>query len=71
MNRDRMEGNWEQFAGIVNERWDNLTESHLASRVQDGYGMTNVDDDEGETQLTGWQERLGEIKRAAAREALS
>lgn len=33
MNWDRIEGNWVQFTGNVNERWDNLIERQLASRV--------------------------------------
>ena len=64
MNWDRMEGNWAQFTGNVNERWDNLTEGQLASRVQETYGMTNVEDD-AQRQLTDWQQRLSEIERTA------
>ena len=64
MNWDRIEENWEQFTGNVNERWDNLTDRRLASRVQDTYGLTNGDDDAA-LELTDWQQRLSEIKRAA------
>jgi uncharacterized protein YjbJ (UPF0337 family) len=64
MNWDHIEDNWAQFSGNVNERWDNLTESELAGRVQDTYGMTNRDDDT-QRDLTDWQQRLSEIGRAA------
>jgi uncharacterized protein YjbJ (UPF0337 family) len=64
MNWDHIEDNWVQFTGNVNERWDNLTESELAGRVQDTYGMTNRDDDT-QRDLTDWQLRLSEIGRAA------
>jgi uncharacterized protein YjbJ (UPF0337 family) len=63
MNRDRIEGNWMQFTGNVNERWDNLTDRQLASRVQETYGMTNGEGD-AQLDLTDWQQRLSEIERA-------
>ena len=64
MNWDRTEGNWVQFTRNVNERWDNLTDRQLASRVQETYGMTNGEDD-AQRQLTDWQQRMSEIERAA------
>ena len=64
MNWDRLEGNWVQFTGNVNERWDNLTDRQLTGRVQETYGMTNGEDD-AQRELTDWQQRLNEIKRAA------
>lgn len=64
MNWDRIEDNWAQLKGNVNERWGNLTDRQLASRVQETYGMTNGEDD-ARRQLTDWHQRLSEIKRAA------
>jgi uncharacterized protein YjbJ (UPF0337 family) len=63
MNWDRIEGNWMQFTGKVNERWDNLTDRQLASRVQETYGMTNGEGD-AQLDLTDWQQRLSEIEGA-------
>ena len=57
MNWDRIEDDWQQFTGNVNERWDNLTEGQLAGRVQETYGLTNGADD-APHQLTDWQQRL-------------
>lgn len=62
MNWERIEGNWTQFKGNVIEQWDDLTEDQLASRVQETYGIA---DDGAERELTDWQQRLSEIKRAA------
>ena len=64
MNWDHIEDNWVQFTGNANERWDNLTDRQLASRVQETYGMTDRDDDT-QRDLTDWQQRLSEIERAA------
>ncbi len=64
MNRDYTEDRWMQGTGNVNERWGDLTDGQLAGRVQDTYGATNRDDD-ARGQLTGWQQRLSEIERAA------
>lgn len=64
MNWDRIESNWAQLTGNVNERWGNLNDSQLAGRVQDAYGMTNSENDP-QRQLTDWQQRLSEIERAA------
>lgn len=63
MNWDRVEGSWAGNTGNVNERWGNLTDGQLASRVQDTYGLTNGEDAQG--QLSDWQERLSEIERTA------
>ena len=64
MNWDRIEGNWMQFSGNANERWDNLAGRQLASRVKETYGMMNGEDDV-QRELTDWQQRLGEIERTA------
>ena len=63
MNWDHTEDNWVHFTGNVNERWGNLTDTRLASRVQDTYGLTDRDDD-AQRDLTEWQQRLSEIERA-------
>ena len=62
MNWDHIEDNWTQFKSNVSEQWDDLTYDQLASRIWDTYGIL---DDEAERELTDWQERLNEIKRAA------
>ncbi len=62
MNWDRIEDNWNNIKGNVIEQWDDLTEDQLASRIRDTYGILN---DEAERELTDWQERLNEIRRAA------
>ena len=62
MNWDRMEGNRVQFAGNADERWDDLTDRQLASRVRETYGLTNGED-EAQCELTDWQQRLTEIAR--------
>ena len=62
MNWDHIEDNWTQFKSNVSEQWDDLNYDQLASRIQDTYGIL---DDEAERELTDWQERLNEIRRAA------
>jgi uncharacterized protein YjbJ (UPF0337 family) len=62
MNWERIEDNWTRIKGNVIEQWDDLTEDQLVSRIQDTYGNA---DDEAERELTDWQLRLNEIKRAA------
>ena len=62
MNWDHIEDNWTQFKSNVSEQWDDLTYDQLASRIRDTYGNL---DDEAERELTDWQERLNEIRRAA------
>ncbi len=64
MNWDRIEGNWVQCTSNVNERWGNLTDSQLAGRVQETYGMTNREDT-AQRQLTDWQQHLSDMERAA------
>ena len=63
MNWDRIEDNWVEFTGNVNERWDNLTDHQLARRVQETDGTTNGEDD-AQRPLTDWQLRLSEIERS-------
>ena len=49
MNKDRMEGNWKQFKGKVQEKWGKLTNDdmdmingrreQLVGRIQECYGI--------------------------------
>ena len=50
MNWDRIEGNWKQLSGKVQEKWGKLTNDHLdvaagkrdqlSGRIQEVYGVT-------------------------------
>ncbi|MBK8063445.1 MAG: CsbD family protein [Betaproteobacteria bacterium] len=61
MNWDRIEGNWKQFRGNVQEQWGKLTDDQLdviegsrerlAGRIQEAYGITV---DAAEKQLADW-----------------
>jgi uncharacterized protein YjbJ (UPF0337 family) len=62
MNRNRTEGNWNQFKGNASRQWAPITEDPLASRIQETCG---IPDDEAERESTDWQQRLSEIIRAA------
>ena len=57
-----MEGNWNQFKGTVIREWAPITKDPLASRIQETCG---IPDGEAERESTDWQQRLGEIIRAA------
>lgn len=58
MNWDRIEGNWKQISGKVNEKWGKLTNDHLnvidgkreqlLGKVQELYGISK---DEANTQI--------------------
>ncbi len=58
MNRDRLEGQWEQVKGKVRERWGKLTDDdlqrvkgqseQLAGRIQEKYGISR---EEAERQI--------------------
>jgi uncharacterized protein YjbJ (UPF0337 family) len=49
MNWDRVQGNWKQFKGMVQEKWGKLTDDHfnaidghremLAGKLQEAYGI--------------------------------
>lgn len=64
MNWERIEGNWKQFKGHVQQQWDRLTDrhfdqiagkrQHLSGKIQEIYGMTK---DETEKQISDWQAR--------------
>jgi uncharacterized protein YjbJ (UPF0337 family) len=64
MNWDRIEGNWKQLKGRVNEQWGKLTaddfdvvqgrREQLAGRIQERYGIGK---DEAERQIAEWERR--------------
>ena len=64
MNWDRIEGNWTQFKGRVQQQWGKLTnddmdviEGHrkeLAGRLQERYGYAK---DEAEREIDDWLQR--------------
>ena len=64
MNEDRIEGNWTQFKGKVQEQWGKLTDDdldiiagkrdQLLGRIQERHGIAK---DEAENQLSDFQMR--------------
>jgi uncharacterized protein YjbJ (UPF0337 family) len=62
MNWDRVQGNWKQFKGKVQEQWGKLTDDNidvidgrretLAGKLQESYGITK---DEAERQIRDWE----------------
>ncbi|HEX5779990.1 MAG TPA: CsbD family protein [Xanthobacteraceae bacterium] len=64
MNWDRIEGNWNQFKGKVQQQWGNLTEDdldvvegnrkELSGKIQERYGVAK---DEAEKQIDDWLSR--------------
>lgn len=65
MNWDRVEGNWNQFKGKVQQQWGNLTKDdidvvegkrqQLAGKLQERYGIAK---DEAEKQIDDWLKRV-------------
>jgi uncharacterized protein YjbJ (UPF0337 family) len=65
MNWDRIEGQWKQFKGKVQEQWGELTDDEfdqiagkreqLVGRIQNHYGIAK---DEAERQVRDWEGRL-------------
>jgi uncharacterized protein YjbJ (UPF0337 family) len=65
MNWDRIEGNWKQFRGKVQQKWGDLTNDditvvegnrkELAGRLQERYGIAK---DEAERQIDDWLKTL-------------
>jgi uncharacterized protein YjbJ (UPF0337 family) len=61
MNWDRVEGNWKQFKGQVQQKWGKLTNDdldviegkrkELAGRIQQRYGLAQ---DEVEREIDSW-----------------
>ena len=67
MNWDRIEGNWKQFSGKVQQQWGKLTNDdldvidgrreELAGRIQKVYGVSK---DEADRQITSFADTLGD-----------
>ena len=61
MNWDRIEGNWKQFSGKVQQQWGKLTNDdldavegrrvELIGKIQERYGIAK---DEAEKQVDNW-----------------
>jgi uncharacterized protein YjbJ (UPF0337 family) len=61
MNWDRVEGNWKQVKGTVQQKWGKLTSddldviqgkrTELSGRLQERYGLAK---DEAERQIDAW-----------------
>ena len=61
MDWDRIEGNWEQFKGKVQQQWGNLTgddldkvegsRKQLAGRIQERYGIAK---EQAEKEIDSW-----------------
>jgi uncharacterized protein YjbJ (UPF0337 family) len=61
MNWDRVEGNWKQFKGVVQQQWGKLTNddldviegkrTELVGRLQQRYGVAK---DQAENQVDDW-----------------
>ena len=64
MNWDRIEGNWKQAKGKVQEQWGKLTDDYLdkiagkreqlVGKIQESYGIAQ---DEAERQVKDWEAR--------------
>ncbi len=64
MNNDKLEGNWKQFKGKMQEQWGKLTDDdldvaegrreQLLGRIQERHGVAR---DEAEKQVTDWESR--------------
>ena len=65
MNWDRVEGNWKQLKGKVQEQWGNLTDDdfdriagkreQLVGEIQTRYGIAK---DEAEKQVDDWSRNI-------------
>jgi uncharacterized protein YjbJ (UPF0337 family) len=65
MNWDRVEGNWKQFKGQVQQRWGKLTDddldviqgnqTELAGLLQERYGYAK---DETQRQIDSWMKSI-------------
>ena len=62
MNKDIIEGNWEQLKGSVKKQWGKLTDDHLdeikgdkqmlAGRIQELYGIKR---EEAQEKIDAWE----------------
>ena len=74
MNWDRIEGNWKQFTGKVQQQWGKLTNDdldvidgrreELSGRIQKAYGVTK---DEADRQITSFADTLGDDRATTRR----
>jgi uncharacterized protein YjbJ (UPF0337 family) len=65
MNWDRVEGNWKQFKGQVQQTWGKLTDDdldqiqgrqqELVGKIQERYGIAK---DEAERQINNWSKNI-------------
>jgi uncharacterized protein YjbJ (UPF0337 family) len=65
MNWDRIEGQWKQLTGKVQEQWGKLTDDdidivagrrdQLAGKIQERYGCAK---DEAERQIASWERNV-------------
>jgi uncharacterized protein YjbJ (UPF0337 family) len=68
MNWDRVQGNWKQFKGKLQEKWGKLTDDQvsaidgrreiLAGKLQEAYGIGK---DEAERQINDWQQSMQDV----------
>lgn len=71
---DRIEGNWKQFTGKIQERWGELTSDdldvvagrreQLVGKIQERYGIVT---DQAERQVAAWMNELADADKGAAR----
>ena len=74
MNWDRIEGNWKQFSGKVQQQWGKLTNDdldvidgrreELSGRIQKVYGVSK---DEADRQITNFADTLGDDRATTRR----
>lgn len=67
---DRIEGNWKQFTGKIQERWGELTKDdldviagrreQLVGKIQERYGIVT---DQAERQVAAWMNDLAAADR--------
>lgn len=67
MNWDRIQGNWKQVTGRVQEQWGRLTDNdldvvagrreQLAGKLQERYGVA---ENEAERQLAAWERKVSD-----------
>src|SRR5262249_16094017 len=73
MNWDRIEGNWKQFRGKVQQQWGELTNDdldrvegrrvELVGKIQERYGIAK---DEAERQVESWLPNIVSRDQSAA-----
>ena len=65
MNWDRVQGNWKQAKGTLQEKWGKLTDAHLDAingrrevligKLQESYGIGK---EEAEQQIKAWEDSV-------------